>query len=132
MGLDDGSLSVRVECVLYTYRYILNANGVYRRRINHLCTKVAKLHSLDIAQFVDSVCSLDYSWIGGHEAVYIGPYFEYVGIECCRNDSCCIVGTSASEVGYLVGVAVHTDKTWNKRNAWQVAECATHQSVGEF
>ena len=90
-SLDDGSLCIRIECVLYAYRYILNANGVYRRRINYLCTKVAKLHSLDIAQFVDSVCCLDNSWIGGHEAVYICPYFEYISIECCRNDSCCIV-----------------------------------------
>ena len=116
--LDNSSLCFGVECILNANWNILYAYRIYRWRINNLCTKVAKLHCLDITKLVYSISGLYYTRVGCHKAIDIGPYLEYVGIEGSCNNSSGIVGTTTSEIGCLIRVAVHTYKTRNKRYAW--------------
>ena len=84
----DCSRSFRIERILYYNRYILMANRIDSRRINHFRTKVAQLHCLHVTQFRNRISSTDNTRIGSHKAVYICPYLQNTCIECrCQNGS---------------------------------------------
>ena len=95
-----------VESILDTDGDVLDADGVDGGGIDHLGTKVAQLHSLDIAQLVDGVGRLYNLRVGSHEAVHVGPYLQHLGIECSGNDGGGIVAAATPQVGRLMAVTV--------------------------
>ena len=95
-----------VKGVLHLDGYILDADGINRRRVDDLCTEVAELHGLDIAELVDGVGRLDDLRVGSHEAVDVGPYLEHLGIEGGSDDGSGVVRAATAQVGGLVAVAV--------------------------
>ena len=50
---------------------------------------------------VNDVGVLDNTGIGGHEAVYIGPYLEHIGIEGCCKDGRGVIASATPEVGHI-------------------------------
>ena len=130
--LDEGARMLWVECVLHLYRDILHAYRIYRRRVDHLCTEVTKLHSLYVRKLVDGICRLDDARVCCHEAVNVCPNLKYVCIKGGSDDSCCIVRTTTTEVRYLVGVLVARDEAWNEAYSWKVCESLTDEFVGKL
>ena len=106
LSLDDGAAPLRVERVLHSDGDVLDANGIDGRRIDHLGSKVAKLHCLHIAQLVDGIGGAYHLGIGRHETVYIGPYLEHLGVERRGHKGCGIIGSATTEIGGLTRVSV--------------------------
>ena len=122
-----------VEGVLYLDRYILDADGINGRRINHLRTEVTQFHRLYVREFVNGVGTLDHLRIGCHEAIHIGPNLKYLGIEYSSNDGCSVVRTTTTQIGRLMGVTVASHETWNNINliVVQFLERLFHQLGGQ-
>ena len=53
--LYDSSLALRIECILNQNRNILMTYRIHSRRINHLRSKVTKLHRFHIAQLINGI-----------------------------------------------------------------------------
>ena len=98
---DDRSRCIGIESILDADRDVLDTDRIDGRRIDDLRSKVAELHRLDVAQFVDGVSSLDHTGVGGHEAIHIGPYFKNLSVQVRCYDSRRIVGAASPEVGRL-------------------------------
>lgn len=90
---DLRSLGIRVESILNQDRYVFVTYRIDGRRIHHFCTEITKFGSLYISQLADSIGRTDHTRVGCHEAVYIRPNLQTIGIESCGNNSCGIVGT---------------------------------------
>ena len=103
-----------MECVLNIYWYILDADWIYRRRINDLCSEVTKLHCLHITQFVNRVSRIDDARVGSHETIHIRPDFKCIGIKGGCNDTCCVVATSTPQVRHLASGNIGGDETRHK------------------
>ena len=97
---------LRIEGVLHLDGNVLHADGINRRRINHLGTEVTELHRLDIRQLVDGIGRLDDAWVGCHETVHIRPYLQHLSVNGSCNDGCGIVRTTAPQVRRFARVAV--------------------------
>ena len=90
-----------VKGVLHPNGDVFDTDGIYRRRVDDFRTEVAKLHGLDIAQFVDGIGGVDDARVGCHEAVHVRPDLQNLCIESCSNNTGGIVRTSASKVRCL-------------------------------
>ncbi len=121
-----------VEGILDLDGDVLNADGVDGRRVDYLGAEVTQLHGLDIRQLVNGVCRFDNTRVSCHEAVDVCPYLQYLCIEGCGNDGCCIVAAATSQIGGFAGVAVAADKAWHDGNGMVCATIATDGSEGFF
>ena len=130
--LDNGTRSIWIEGILYLDWDIVDTNWVDSRRVDNLCTEVAKLHSLNITQFVDRISWFDDTWIGCHKSIYVSPDFKDFRIQCSSNDSSSIVTTTTTEVGGTFCIFVAADETRNERNARKVSESILHQFVSQL
>ena len=95
-----------VEGVLYFNRYILDADGIDGRRVNHLRTEVTQLHRLYVREFIDRISTLNHLRVSRHETVHIRPDLQDLSVERCRDDGCGIIAAATSQIGRLVRVAV--------------------------
>ena len=75
-----------IEGILNFNRYILDADRINCWGIDDLGSEVAEFHGLYIRKFVDGIGTLNHLGIGGHETVYVSPYFQYFSVEYCCND----------------------------------------------
>ena len=121
-----------VEGVLHTNGNILHANGIDGGGIYNFRSEVAELHGLHIRQFVDGIGRLDDSRVGSHETIHVGPNFEYIGIESCRDDGSRVVATSASKVGGFAAIAVAADESRHDGNARHVGKRLSHEAIGQL
>ena len=80
MCIDYCSLAAGVEGVLYLNGDVCLEYRVYCRRIDNLRTEVAELGCLNVAQVSNGVSVVDYTRVGSHESVHVGPYFKAVGL----------------------------------------------------
>ena len=82
----NSSLALRIECILNQNRNILMTYRINSRRINHLRSKVTKLHRFHIAQLINGIGRTDYTRVCRHETIHIRPYFQAIRIQCRSYD----------------------------------------------
>ena len=82
-----------------------DADGIYRGGIDHLRPEIGELHSLAVAEGGDGVGCGNHAGIGGHEAVYVGPYLQSLGVEQRCEHRGRIVASSTPEICDLARVA---------------------------
>ena len=122
-----------MEGVFNQNRYVLDAYRIYRWRIHHLSTEVAKLHSFYIRKLVDGVCRVDHFRVGGHETINVGPDFQTIRIQGSSKDGSRVVRTSTAQVGHFTRVVVFRNKTGNYSDrAFRLRIVAHRHEVLEF
>ena len=109
MLLDQGSMSLRIECVLYIDRNSLCHNRLNSRRIDHLCSEVRKLEGCLVRDVADGAGSRNDLRIRGHHARYVSPDLEYACLAANGVERCGIVRTTASE-GRCAALLVRGDE----------------------
>ena len=80
-----------MEGVFDTDGDVLDADGVNRRRIDDLCSEVAKVHRFAVCEAVYGVSRGDNARIGRHKPVDVCPYFQFVCPQFCGKDGCGVV-----------------------------------------
>ena len=105
---------------------------INRRRINHFCTKVAKLHCLNKGEVVDDVCRLDYARVSCHKSINIGPNLKLTRIEGSGNDGSGIVATATAQIGDVARNMVGRNKSRHDSDfSLEIFECFKNQAIGK-
>ena len=99
MLLDESSVSLRLEGVLYVDRDSLCHNRLDGRRIDDFCSEVRKLEGCLVGDIADgSGCRNDFR-IRSHHTRNVSPYLENAGFaaDCIKGSG--VVRSSASQSG---------------------------------
>ena len=130
--LDDGAGGIGVECVLDKDRDVLDADRIDGGRINHLGSKVAELHRLNVCQLRYDVGRTDDARVGSHEAIHVGPYLQDTGIQCRSNDAGGVVAAAPAKVRHLTALRVGTDEARYDAYLGKLLPSLLDESVREF
>ena len=132
MAQNRCSRTIGIKGVLHLYRYVLDTYRIDSRRIHYFCTEITKLHSLNITELADSICSMYHLRIGRHESIDISPYLQDFGIQCCGDDRSRIVASSSAEISNFSSISVCADESWHNRLLCPVSERFLHGVGGNL
>ncbi len=90
---------LRVEGVFHPDGYIAFIGRGEGGCIDHFGSKVGEFHGFFVAHALHRVGFGYHARIGSHEAIYIGPYFQNIGIHCGCNDGRTVVRSTPAQGG---------------------------------
>ena len=91
----------RIKAVFYQYRYFICHSWLHGSREYDFSTEMGYFHRFVVRQLFDALRFFYKSWIGGHNAIHIRPYFDSISFQSGTYNGGCIIGATASKSSCL-------------------------------